>query len=338
MRVHGYNVYTGEEVWVSEPATEPWGSFCAYQAGIAYGTYYYGSYDGYVRALNVTNGKTIWKFYSGDSGYETPYGTWAFYGTPAIADGKMYMATTEHSPTNPITRGNRLYCLDAFTGEYKWSIMGCQGQTAVADGVLVASDGYSSNLFAFAKGQTATTVNAPMTYVSQGTSVLISGTVMDQSPAQPNTPAISDQDMTAWMEYLHMQQPLPDGTSTYQFYPTGTPTSFSGTGVQVRLTAIDANGNAQDIGTATSDASGFYSISWTPQSASKYTIMANFDGSNSYYASYAETALGVSSAPTSQTNETIETINQVSAEAFYAFGAIVIILIVVVAVLLYRKK
>ncbi len=338
MRVHGYNMTTGEEVWVSEPATDPWGAFCAYQAGIAYGTYYYGSYDGYVRALNVTNGKTLWKFYSGDSGYETPYGTWAFYGTPAIADGKMYMATTEHTPTNPLTRGNRLYCLDAVNGNYIWSIMGCQGQVAIADGVLVASDGYSSNMFAFAKGETTTTVNAPMTSVQQGTGILISGTVMDQSPAQPNTPAISDEDMTAWMEYLHMQQPLPEGTSTYQFYSAGTPTTFSGKGVTVKLTAIDANGNSQDIGTATSDSTGYFSTSWTPPSTGKYTILANFDGSNSYYPSNGETSLLVSAATVTPTPEAVKTVNQVSAEVFYAFGAIMVVLILVVAVLILRKK
>lgn len=347
MKIHGYDMLTGEEVWESEPATEPWGAFCAYHAGIAYGKYYYGSYDGYVRALDVTNGKTVWKFYSGDSGYETPYGTWAFYGTPAIADGKVYMATSEHTPTNPLTRGNRLYCLNAETGEYIWSIMGCQGQTAVADGVLISSDGYSSYMYAFAKGETTTTVNAPLTYVPQGSRVLISGTVMDQSPAQPNTPAISDEDMTAWMEHLHMQQPLPDGTSTYQFYPKGTPTTFSGKGVEVKLTAIDSKGNSIDIGTATSDASGYYSISWTPPTADKYTIMANFEGTKSYYPSYAETALGVSAASTSTTPSTsaspsisqpINSISTVSAEIFYLFAGIVTVLLIVVIVMLVKKK
>ncbi len=342
MKIHGYNMTTGEEIWKSEPATYPWGAFCAYQAGIAYGIYYYGSYDGYARAINVTTGQTIWKFYSGDSGYETPYGTWAFYGTPAIADGKMYMATTEHTPTNPLTRGNRLYCLNAFTGELLWSIMGCQGQSAIADGVLIASDGYSSNMYAFDKGQTATTVSAPDTFVSSGNSVIISGTVMDLSPAQPNTPAISDADMTAWMEYIHMQQPLPTGGSTYPYYSVDTPTTFSGTGVPVKITAIDSSNNAQDIGTATSDASGFYSISWTPPSAGKYTIMANFEGTNSYFPSYAEAALGVSSSastPTpTATPETVKTVNQLPAETFYVFAAVLAILMIAVLVLVLRKK
>jgi outer membrane protein assembly factor BamB len=372
MKIHGYNMTTGEEVWQSEPATYPWGSFCAYQAGIAYGMYYYGSYDGYIRALNVTNGQTIWKFYSGDSGYETPYGTWAFYGTPAIADGKVYMATTEHSPTDPVTRGNRLYCFDAFTGDLMWSIMGCQGQSAIADGVLVSSDGYSSNMFAFAKGETATTVSAPDTVIPMGTPVLVKGTVVDLSPAQPNTPAISDADMTAWMEYLHMQQPLPDGTSTYKFYPAGTPTDFTGTGVSVKLTAIDSNGHSIDLGTATSDASGLYSLMWTPPAEGKYTIVANFEGSNSYYASYAETVVGVSAASSSSSSSASPTTTASSSAAspglsespsssaavspstvesqapastgtssttiYIAVAAVVVIVAVVVAALVLRKR
>ena len=41
-------------------------------------------------------------------------------------------------------------------------------------------------------GESATTINAPDTVVPQGTGVVIKGTVMDQSPAQPNTPCVSD--------------------------------------------------------------------------------------------------------------------------------------------------
>jgi cytoskeleton protein RodZ len=83
------------------------------------------------------------------------------------------------------------------------------------------------------------------------------------------------------MEYLYMQQPKPNNA----------------TGVPVRLTAIDPNGNTQDIGTLTSDTSGNYAIMWTPPVPGLYKITATFDGSNSYYSSFAETAIGVSNAP-----------------------------------------
>ncbi len=68
------------------------------------------------------------------------------------------------------------------------------------------------------------------------------------------------------------------------------------TGVPVKLTAVDPNGNYHDLGTATSDMSGLYSALWTPPVEGKYTVIATFEGSNSYGSSYAETAFGVVSA------------------------------------------
>ena len=158
-RIHGFNVYTGEEIWQTEPAEYPWGEFWAYQMGAAYGKFYALSYDGYVRCIDAKTGKILWKFYSGDAGSETPYGTWPFYCNPAIADGKVYVATNEHTPTNPYIRGFRLYCLNATTGKLIWSIAGCNSHLAIADGALVASDLYTSYMYCFDKGPTATTNN-----------------------------------------------------------------------------------------------------------------------------------------------------------------------------------
>ena len=60
-------------------------------------------------------------------------------------------------------------------------------------------------------------------------------------------------------------------------------------GVPVALDVIDANGNSRNIGTTTSDATGFYSYHWTPDIPGKYTVIATFGGSNAYYGSSAET-------------------------------------------------
>jgi hypothetical protein len=133
-------------------------------------------------------------------------------------------------------------------------------------------------MYGFAKGQTATTIAASPKIVSgAGSSILIEGTVMDLSPAQPNTPAISDDSMSEWMEYLHMGRAMPTNA----------------TGVPVTLIAIDDAGHSQTIGQVTSDMSGFFSFMWSPTSTGKYTIVASFGGSASYYSSYAETAIGV---------------------------------------------
>ncbi|KON32096.1 MAG: hypothetical protein AC479_07855, partial [miscellaneous Crenarchaeota group-6 archaeon AD8-1] len=112
--------------------------------------------------------------------------------------------------------------------------------------------------------------------------VVIEGTVTDESPGQPGTPAISDEDMSAWMEYLHMQKPIPTDAK----------------GVEVSLDVIDANGNFRNIGTATSDMSGVYSLVWEPDIPGHYTIIATYAGSNSYGSSYAETSIYVEEAPT----------------------------------------
>ena len=113
-------------------------------------------------------------------------------------------------------------------------------------------------MYGFAKGQTATTVTASPKAISESSSILIEGTVMDLSPAQPNTPAVSDESMSAYMEYVHMQQPKPTNT----------------TGVKVHLTATDPNGNFQDIGNAVSDELGNYAISWTPPVPGLYKVKA----------------------------------------------------------------
>jgi len=83
------------------------------------------------------------------------------------------------------------------------------------------------------------------------------------------------------MEYLHRDQQLPTNA----------------TGVEVTIDVIDANGNYRNIGTATSDTSGFYSLMWEPDILGKYTVIATFAGSESYYASWSETAFGVTAAP-----------------------------------------
>ena len=281
MSILGYDLSEGTQIWESEPGDYPWGGFRAYSSGAAYGKFYFLSYDGTVTAYNADDGSTAWRYYGGDDIYaETPYGQYPFYQNPAIADGKIYATTYEHSPSLPLKRGDGLYCISDETGDLLWKIMGCNSHLAIADGVLVASDTYMPMMYGFDKGQTKTTVTVSPKIIADGSIVLIEGSVMDLSPAQPNTPAISDEDMSAWMEYLHMQQPLPTDL----------------TGVEVGLWTLDPNNNYYEIGTVTSDAAGMYSLMWEPEVEGHYTIIARFDGSNSYYSSYSETFVGVTKA------------------------------------------
>jgi len=142
-------------------------------------------------------------------------------------------------------------------------------------------------MYVFGKGKSATTVAAPMTEVSKGTGVLIEGTVLDQSPAQPGTPCVSVDSMGTYMEYLHMQQPI-DGIWH----------NITLTGVPVSLTAIAADGSYIDIGTVTTDAyHGTFACPWTPPNEGMYRIIASFAGDDSYGSSSASTAVSVGPAP-----------------------------------------
>ncbi len=89
--------------------------------------------------------------------------------------------------------------------------------------------------------------------------------------------------MSQWMEYVYMQKPMPTNV----------------TGVPVTLSVIDSNGNNRQIGTTTTDSSGTFASTWTPDIPGNYTVIATFAGSQSYYGSNAETHFYASSpAPT----------------------------------------
>jgi hypothetical protein len=315
---------TGEKVWASEQADYPWGDFWAYGQADAYGMLYGLSYGG-VYAFDANTGKRVWLYQNADPYGQTAYGLWPFGSNdPIVADGKIYAPASEHSPSF-YYKGWKLYTLDAFTGKLLWTVKGYYSVNAIAEGVLSTTDSLTGYAFGFGKGQSATTVSIQNDVYSKGEAVLIKGTVLDMSAAQEGTSAVSDASQSAWMEYLHMQQPKPTDA----------------TGVPVKLTATDSNGNTQDVGTVVSDINGQYSIMWTPPTEGKYVITAKFEGSESYYASSAETALGISVAPVASptsTPEPVKTVTQVSAEAFYAFAAVITVLIVVIAVLFYRKK
>ena len=148
----------------------------------------------------------------------------------------------------------------------------------------------------------------------------------DQTPGiAQGTPAISDQWMTPWMEYLYMNQPYPS----------------QATGVPVSIDAVDPNGNFVHIGTATSDISGSYSFQWTPPDVpGKYTIIATFSADNSYYASSGETAVTVgspSSAPASPTPTPTSVADMYFVPAIAGLFVLIIVVAIVLALLMLRK-
>ena len=279
MQWYGFDLNTGNQLW---GPTEPHSSWDMYgmRGSIAYGKLYSCGMGGILYCYDVKTGELLWTYETGSSGFEVPYGHWPL-SIGAIADGKIYLYSSEHSPTKPFWRGSSLRCVDAETGDELSKISTWANTPIIADGYLVTLNSYDNQIYCFGKGKITTIVTGPESVQPLGTPVLLTGTVMDQSPGAKDTPAISDEDMSEWMEYLYMQKPMPMGAK----------------GVEVKLEALDPNMNFYEIGTVTSDASGFYSHMWTPEVPGKYTIIATFEGSESYFSSYAETAIGVTEAP-----------------------------------------
>jgi len=324
----GYSLKTGEKLWTTLPRNTTVWAYYESQALAAYGTIYSCDFGGTVVAYDLQTGKQLWEWHTGSSGYETPYGIWPILHVDAAADGKVYFLGG-HTYSPPLFRGSRLYCLNATTGEKIWDILNfpiTNGPScALADGYLVESNAYDNQLYCFGKGQTATTVTASPKVSVHGDSVLIEGTVTDQSAGAKGTPAIADAYMTPWMEYLYMQQPMPTNAA----------------GVKVTLDTVDPNGNFVHIGTATSDTSGNFGHAFVPEVPGLYTIIATFEGSESYYASYAETFINVEEAPQATPTATPAAPPDPTPTIIatgVGTGIAIIIAVAIVGILLLRKR
>jgi hypothetical protein len=301
--IRAYSQATGQKLWGPVSLTtpnNPWGYYIM-QSIIGYDKVFVTDFGGNVHCLELNTGKILWKTNTNDvasrgpAGANTPYGIWTIANILCLADGKLFtMGGHLYSP--PLFNGGEIIAWNATTGEKVWSDLSFaitnSANGVLSDGYLVVPNAYDNRLYCYAKGQSAVTVSAPDTAIPEGTSVLIKGTVTDQSPGQTclgipakGTPAIADASMTEWMEYLYQQQPKPTNS----------------TGVQVSIDVIDSNGNYRNIGTATSDTSGAYSLQWMPDITGKYTVVATFAGTEAYYPSTQETSFVVDPAPATPT-------------------------------------
>jgi hypothetical protein len=331
-----YDLATGRLAWTSERMDYPWGSnsFGAYAVCSAYGMLYRFSYDG-VYAFNWDDGKIAWHYVAQSlNPWETPYfqnGTdmYSFNSGGWVADGKMYIANSEHTTSWPITRGWQLHCINVTTGELIWKIVGDATPSAAADGYLAASSSETGYMYSFGKGLSATTVTAPDVAVPLGTGVLIKGTVLDMSPAQPGTPCVSKDSMTTQMQYLHFQYPI-----------GGLYNNETLTGVPVILTAIGSDGTVTDIGTTTTNGYyGTFAYAWTPPKEDTYTIMASFAGDDSYGSSSTATGLLVGPAPASPTpTPTPPEAAPDNTPLLYGILVAVVIAIIIGLLALFRKR
>jgi len=350
---YAWNLQTGTLVWQSPLSSNPWGTFGAYGVQSAYGLIFYEQYDGVV-AYNWTNGQPVWHYSNQAVDFETPYLSngvgnanssvqdYSYFSQAIVADGMIYVYNLEHSPSAPLTRGWQTTAINTTTGAEVWHILGSMAPGLVTDGYLTACNWYDGYMYVFGKGQSATTVTAPLTTISQGTSVLIQGTVFDKSPATTTTPhytadkgvpAVSHDSMTTWMNYLYMQTPIGGiwGNETI-------------TGIPVALTAIASDGTTYNIGMATTNGYyGTFAQTWTPPKQDVYTIIATFEGDDSYGSSSAATSISIEPAtttatPTATTTQAIG-VTMSDFATYFIIGIIAIIIaIAIVGALILRKR
>jgi outer membrane protein assembly factor BamB len=343
----GFSVDTGAALWgptnieMRDMQYFSSGSGAGQRAVTAYGNLYTQGYGGEIFCIETTHGDLVWKYNDTYNGLQSPWGYLPIL-LGAIADGKVYAFNNEHSPNSPLYRGYMVHCINATTGEGIWKMDGWAGTIGghgvstcvLASGFFVYYNFYDNAVYSVGKGPSETKVAASPEVTSEGSSVLITGTVMDisagtkqleQSARFPSgVPAVSDESMSDWMEYVYMQKPRPTDV----------------TGVTVTIDVIDSNENHRTIGTATADADGFFSFDWQPDIPGKFTVYATFAGSESYWPSHAVTAFTVDSAPVATAEPT--PVPASAADLYFLPMSIVtivaIIVIGLVLILMLRKR
>jgi hypothetical protein len=336
----GFNLHTGDPMWgPTEP--EYYLQTFGLQSGFAYGNLYSSGYGGHLYAYDAKTGNRLW-----DLPIKEPYGgtevLWSNNWPMAImfiADGKIYMANSEHSANQPLPRDGPFMAVNATDGSIVFEIDGAfrqprwAGQAGIADGIITLFNTYDNQIYSIGKGPTKTTVTADPKVSAFGDSVLIEGTVMDNAAGiqsdniaarfPTGVAAVSDDSMSAWMKYVYMQFPAPNNA----------------TGVPITLSVLDANGNFRTIGQTTSDASGAFHYLWTPDIPGSYTLYASFLGTNAYWPSSAETAIGVTEA-TQMTTPTSTQAPVSLVETYFLPGiaAVILAIAIVGAILLLALR
>jgi hypothetical protein len=349
LNFNGYSMATGAKLWTtpSQTSLDWYGSTGGgiITSQVAYGNLYTMGYAGIIYCFNLTTGKLEWTYGNGGAGNSTnsfdqipPPGHYPTF-VQAVGNGILYTVTSEHTFETPIYKGALARAINATDGTEIWTVSSATAEFgslgyAMADGYSTWLNGYDNQIYVVGRGPSTMTVEAPKASITLGGSLVISGSITDisagtkqnqQATDFPNgVPLSSDASMKDWMGYVYQQKPLP--------------TNF--TGVPVVINVIDSNGNFRPIGSTTSGSSGAYSLQWTPDISGKYTVIANFAGTNGYWPSSAETSFAVD--PAHPTIASTQAAPATVADTYLLPGIIAIIIAIVVVgailALLVTKK
>jgi len=334
-----YSMLNGRLLWTSPSFKDsPWATTWTVYGSETndYDNFYTIFPDGTMAAMSLETGQLVWRSTAIPS---TEYTANAVpYVTPMLMVGGniyAYAGSSTLYQQNPIPRFAMMTCVNATTGDITWTLNGGVMPIAAANGYVTGLGISDGNLYCVGKGPTKTTVEAPLMSIPLGESIIVKGSVLDRSPASqdyasqvlfPNgVPAVADEDMSEWMDYLYMQNatllnnpPLPKG-------------------VTVRLSVVDPNNNCYEIGTTTSDSSGLYKLAWIPEIEGEYTVYATFDGSESYWGSYSTTALIVSKPAATATPEPQQAVPDYTL-AIIGSTIAIILAVAIVGLLILRKQ
>jgi hypothetical protein len=322
---YGFRLSTAKQIWGPTPQrhyTDGWGHSSGNSWDIiasGYGKVIAGNYGGTVWCYNAETGAVEWTFNTTDPYTEVLHNNAWRFRPSFVADGKLYIENTEHNPRDPQPRGAPIICLNLTDGEEIWRLPYRQGEWSstmiIGDSIIVAQDTYDQHFYVIGRGPSKITVEAPLTALTKGTSVMIRGTVMDVSPGTedpkiairfPNgVAAISDDNMKDWMLHVYNQFECPADVE----------------GVNVTLHIRDPHGDWYSA-TVTSDRNGVFSHMWAPAIAGEYHVTAVFEGSKSYYGSQATTTFGVDEAPVAEHVPSAEEIADTTAGKLPAASAI----------------
>jgi len=110
-----YDGKTGEKLWETECGPR---NFMAFGGALGYGMYFDANIaiPGYIGAWSLENGELLWR---------QPAHFSISYGTPAVADGKLFVQTCDQasgSVAGVPTPGSSFTCFDAYTGQVIWKL------------------------------------------------------------------------------------------------------------------------------------------------------------------------------------------------------------------------
>ena len=344
--LYTFDTTTGRFMWETDPQiiANAWYSGSAYiEEGcynfnvIVYDKLISASIGGVVYCYDINTGNELWNYPATDLHTESYISENWWLDIPIVACNEqagvriVYIGTQEHSVIEPKPRGAPFIALDVETGDVVWSITGMFRQTQwggtaiIGDSVIVTQDTYNQQIYAIGKGPSEVTVSMSNGIVTAGSAVLVTGTVMDIAPGVQSdkigyrfpkgVAAVSDESMNSWMRYVYKDFDRP----------------YDVQGVEVTLFATDGTQQVE-LGKTVTDDSGRFSITWKNTIEGDFDVYAYFDGTNSYYGSWAKTEVAVLEAPEVPPDNT-------PAYEWYIVGmGIAIIAVFIIGLWLTRKK